>query len=331
MAVLHSVVVPVYNEEEGIRAFHERCSAAMAAIGDEYEIVYVDDGSRDASWAILAEFAEANPHVRLLRFSRNFGHQVAITAGIDHASGDTVTVIDSDLQDPPEVIAEFVERWRAGADIVYGVRTVRQGETAFKRASASIFYRLLGVLSDVEIPVDAGDFRLLSREAADALRSMPEHHRYVRGLVAWLGFVAEGVPYVREPRVAGETKYPLGKMVRFALDGIMAFSMRPLRLAMWFGMFISVAAFVTGIGVIIYRLAGGEVVQGWASATVLMLFLAGVQLMTIGVLGEYVGRVYSEVRARPLYLLRDMRGFSGRSLGRTRAAHTRDEEDTGGR
>jgi dolichol-phosphate mannosyltransferase len=251
--------------------------------------------------------------VCLLRFSRNFGHQVAISAGIDHASGNTITVIDADLQDPPEVIATFVERWRAGADVVYGVRTERRDETAFKRASAALFYRILRALSDVEIPVDTGDFRLLGREAADALRSMPEHHRYIRGLVAWLGFVAEGVPYARDPRIAGVTKYPLGKMVRFALDGIMAFSMRPLRLAAWTGMLISVAAFVTGIGVIVYRLAGGEVVQGWASLTVLVLFLAGVQLMTIGVLGEYVGRIYSEVRARPLYLLRDMRGFPGKT------------------
>lgn len=305
----HSVVVPVYNEVEGIGAFHERCSAAMRSIGDTYEIVYVDDGSTDGSWDALAALSESDPHVRLVRFSRNFGHQTAISAGIEHASGQTVTVIDADLQDPPEVISEFVARWREGADIVYGVRSERRGETRFKLLTARVFYRLMRALSDVEMPLDAGDFRLLSRRAADALMSMPEHHRYVRGMVAWLGFDAIPVEYVRDARFAGVTKYPLAKMVRFAADGILAFSVRPLRVATWIGLAVSFAAFVTAVVLIVMRLAGGVAVQGWTSTAVLILLLSGVQLVTIGALGEYVGRIYTEVRRRPLYLVRERRGF----------------------
>lgn len=313
----HSVVVPVYNEVEGIDAFHERCSAVMRSIGDSYEVLYVDDGSTDGSWDALVMLSQSDPHVRLIRFSRNFGHQTAISAGIEHASGDTVTVIDADLQDPPEVIAEFVRKWREGADIVYGVRTERRGETRFKLLTARAFYRLMRALSDVAMPVDAGDFRLLSRRAADALVSMPEHHRYVRGMVAWLGFEAVPVEYVRDARFAGVTKYPLSKMVRFAADGILAFSVRPLRLATWIGLAVSFAAFVTAIALVVMRLAGGVVVQGWTSTAVLILLLSGVQLLTIGALGEYIGRIYTEVRGRPLYLVRERRGFPDPDQRRT--------------
>ncbi|MHB1340998.1 MAG: glycosyltransferase family 2 protein [Coriobacteriia bacterium] len=307
---LHSVVVPVFNEIEGIAVFHERCSSAMRAVGDAYEIVYVDDGSRDGSFEALDAIAETDPHVRLVRFSRNFGHQTAISAGIEYSSGDTVSVIDADLQDPPEVIAQFIDRWRDGADIVYGVRNERKGDSWFKRTSASAFYRLLRGLSDVEIPVDVGDFRLLSRRAADALISMPEHDRYVRGMVAWLGFGAIGVEYARDRRVAGVTKYPLRKMIRFALDGIMGFSVRPIRLAIWLGLFVSAAAFVFAVILVILKLSGDHVVEGWTSTTVLMLLLSGVQLITIGALGEYISRIYNEVRRRPLYLTRETRGFT---------------------
>lgn len=309
---LHSVVVPVFNEIEGISAFHERCSSAMRSVGDAYEIVYVDDGSRDGSWEALDAIAETDPHVRLVRFSRNFGHQTAISAGIEYSSGDTVSVIDADLQDPPEVIAQFIDRWRDGADIVYGVRNERKGDSWFKRTSASAFYRLLRGLSDVEIPVDVGDFRLLSRRAADALISMPEHDRYVRGMVAWLGFGAIGVEYARERRVAGVTKYPLRKMIRFALDGIMGFSVRPIRLAIWLGLFVSAAAFVYAVILVILKLSGDHVVEGWTSTTVLVLLLSGVQLITIGALGEYISRIYTEVRHRPLYLTRETRGFTAK-------------------
>jgi polyisoprenyl-phosphate glycosyltransferase len=311
---LHSVIVPVYNEVEGIERFHERCVAAMSPVAGDIEIVYVDDGSRDGSWERLRKIAAEDPRVRLIRFSRNFGHQIAITAGYDHARGDTATTIDADLQDPPEVILEMIERWQEGADIVYAVRTQRHGETRFKKMTASVFYRLLRRLSDVDIPVDVGDFRLMSRRTVDALGSMPEQHRYVRGMVAWLGFTTASVEYVRDARVAGETKYPLHKMLKFAADGIIAFSIRPLRLATWIGLATSTASFIFAVYLVIMRLTGlMPTVAGWTSLAVLVLLLAGVQLMTIGALGEYVGRSYTEVRRRPLYLVSESVGLSDRS------------------
>jgi glycosyltransferase involved in cell wall biosynthesis len=320
---LHSVVVPVFNEAEGIAAFHERCAAALAAIGDPYEIIYVDDGSTDASWPRLLAIRDGNSQVRLIRLSRNFGHQIAISAGLEYADGDTVTVIDADLQDPPEIIARMVECWREGVDIVYGIRTSRLGESWFKRGTAKLFYRVMRNLADVDMPVDVGDFRLLSRRATDALLMMPEHHRYVRGMVAWLGYDSTMVKYVRDPRVAGETKYPLGKMTRFALDGIMSFSIRPLRIATWVGLLASVAAFITAIVLIVLRLFGNVPVQGWTSLAVLILLASGVQLVTIGTLGEYIGRIWTEVRGRPLYLVRDLRGFLQDDRARGRQARVR--------
>ena len=320
---LHSVVVPVFNEADGIAAFHERCAAALAAIGDQYEIIYVDDGSTDASWPRLLAIRGGEPRVRLIRLSRNFGHQVAVSAGLEHAGGDTVTVIDADLQDPPEVIARMVEGWREGADIVYGVRTVRRGEGWFKRGTAKLFYRTMRNLADVDMPVDVGDFRLLSRRAADALVSMPEHHRYVRGMVAWLGYDSTTVAYARDPRFAGETKYPLGKMMRFALDGILSFSIRPLRIATWLGVLASITAFITAIVLVILYIFGDVPVRGWTSLAVLILLASGVQLVTIGTLGEYIGRIWTEVRARPLYLVRDLQGFSRGDPTRGRQADVR--------
>lgn len=309
-AARHSVVVPVYNEAEVLSAFHERCTSAMGAIGEEYEIVYVDDGSTDASWERLTGLSDADPHVRLVRLSRNFGHQVAISAGVEYAEGDTVTTIDADLQDPPEVIGQLVEAWRRGADVVYAVRGERKGETWSKRVSASAFYRIINGLSDVHLPPEVGDFRLLSRRAVEALVSMPEQHRYVRGLVAWIGYETAEVRYTRDPRAAGETKYPLSRMIRLATDGILAFSLRPLRLATWMGIGVSALAFVAAVYFVIARIAGeGALVQGWTSLVVIVLVLAGIQLLTVGALGEYVGRIYTEVRQRPLYLVRDVRGF----------------------
>jgi len=304
------VVVPVYNEVDGIERFHQRCAAAMSGLHeDTFEIVYVDDGSRDGSWDRLKSIAEADSRVRAIRFSRNFGHQVAITAGYDYAGGDTVTTIDSDLQDPPELIPDMIDRWRDGADIVYAVRTQRHGETTFKRGSASVFYRLLRRLSDVDIPVDVGDFRLMSRRAVDALHSMPEQHRYVRGMVAWLGYRTDSVGFVRDARVTGETKYPLNKMLKFATDGLIAFSVRPLRIATWLGLIASSVAFAAAVALVFMRLTGAiTTVQGWTSLAVLVLLVSGVQLMTIGALGEYVGRIYTEVRHRPLYLVAEALG-----------------------
>jgi dolichol-phosphate mannosyltransferase len=307
---LHSVVAPVFNEEHGIERFHERCSAALVNAAVDYEIVYVDDGSRDGSWAALEQVAARDPRARLVRLSRNFGHQSAISAGLAHAAGDTVVVIDTDLQDPPEKIPELIARWRTGADIVYAVRRRRDGESGFKRATAAFFYRLLRWLADVDVPLDAGDFRLMSRRAVDALLAMPEHDRYVRGMVAWIGFETDRVAYEREARFADETKYPLSKMVRFALDGIVGFSMRPLRLATWLGLLVSAAAFVLAVYLVIARLQGHIPVQGWTSLAVLVLLVGGVQLVTIGVIGEYMARIYNEVRGRPLFLVRERRGFA---------------------
>lgn len=318
---LHSVVVPVYEEAEGIDRFHERCSGAMNDIVGDYEIVYVDDGSRDGSWERLVAIRDADPHVRLVRLSRNFGHQIAISAGIEHAKGDTITVIDADLQDPPEVISELIDKWREGNDVVYAVRTERRGESWFKKASAKVFYRLINALSDVDLPVDTGDFRLLSRRAADDLIAMPEHHRYVRGMVAWLGYDTACVSYVRESRVAGETKYPVTKMMRFATDGIMAFSIRPLRIATWLGLGVSIFAFLAAVWIVVGRLMGDRAVVGWTSTVVIVLLVGGVQLLAVGALGEYIGRVYTETLRRPLYLVRETRGFA------KRAERTEDEPD----
>jgi dolichol-phosphate mannosyltransferase len=325
--ILHSAVVPVFNEVAGIDRFQERCATAMSSLGDGYEIVYVDDGSSDGSWAKLTAIARADRRVRLVRLSRNFGHQIAISAGIQHAVGDTVTVMDADLQDPPEVVPELVARWREGADVVYAIRTRREGETWFKRLTAAAFYRLLGLLSDIDIPPDVGDFRLLSRRAVDALLAMPEHHRYIRGMVAWLGFETASVDYVREPRVAGETKYPFSKLVRLAADGVMAFSIRPLRLATWLGLVVSLLAALAAAALVIGRLAGMSVIQGWTSLAVLVLLLSGVQLVTIGTLGEYVGRIYAEVRGRPLYLVRETVGLGVSRMGPTHAEAAEPRED----
>lgn len=309
---LHSIVVPVFNEEEVLDAFHERCCEAMHSIGARFEILYVDDGSRDGSWEKLARIAERDDGVRTVRLSRNFGHQIAISAGMEHAEGDTVTIIDADLQDPPELIGDMIEKWRDGADIVYAIRSSRDGESQLKKGTASAFYRVLRTLASVDIPADAGDFRLMSRRAIDALISMPEQHRFVRGMVAWLGFETASVTFAREARHAGTTKYPFKKMLGFATDGIVAFSTRPLRLAMWAGLLSSATAFLAAIVLTVLRLTGSiHVVEGWTSLAILVLLASGTQLVTVGVLGEYVGRIYTEVRARPLYLIRDTLGFPG--------------------
>ncbi|NTU72090.1 MAG: glycosyltransferase family 2 protein [Coriobacteriia bacterium] len=302
---MHSVVVPVFNEAESVDAFHARCTAALADLqGDDYEIVFVDDGSRDATWDLLQRIAQDDSHVRLVRLSRNFGQPIATTAGYDFSRGDTVTTIDGDLQDPPELIVEMVRRWREGAEIVYAARRKRDGETAFKKASSVAYTRLLRRMTDVDIPVDVGDFRLLSRKAVDALGQMPEQSRYLRGMVAWLGFRSEIVGFDREPRLTGTTKYPLGKMMKLAADGVLSFSVRPLRIATWLGVVTSAAAFIGVATIIVFRFTGIiTTVRGWSSIVVLVLMLFGIQLLTIGALGEYMGRIYTEVRRRPLYLV----------------------------
>ncbi|MAE70869.1 MAG: glycosyltransferase [Gemmatimonadetes bacterium] len=298
-----SVVIPVYNEEEVLPECHKRVKAALEALELAYEIVFVNDGSSDSSVEILRAFAERDRFVRVVLLSRNFGHQIAITAGLDHARGAAVVVMDADLQDPPEVLGEMVARWRTGFDVVYGVRAQREGESAFKTASASIFYRLIRALAAVDIPLDAGDFRLMSRRAVDALRQIEERHRFVRGLVTWIGFRQTGIDYVREPRGAGVTKYPLRKMLIFAFDAIVSFSSAPLRVATALGLFSSLAAFGYGAYAVSAKLFNDRVVSGWTSTVIVVAFLGGVQLLSLGIIGEYLGRIYNEAKARPLYFV----------------------------
>ncbi len=303
-----SVVVPVFNESAGIRAFHERATKALESLpGAAHELIYVDDGSRDDSCAQLAAFAGSDARVRVVKLSRNFGHQIAITAGLDRARGDCAVVIDSDLQDPPEVIARMVERWRAGYDVVYGVRSARRGEGPLKLLTASVFYRLLDRIAGIRIPMDVGDFRLLSRRALDQLNGLREKDRFVRGLVSWIGFRQAGVEYERDQRYAGETKYPYRKMIKFALDGITSFSTVPLKLATWLGYAASGLAFLYLLSVLVQRVLG-MTVAGWATIMVALLFLGGVQLICLGIMGEYLGRIFNEIKPRPIYVVEEVLG-----------------------
>ena len=304
-----SVVVPVFNEEEIIDLFYERAKSVLGGMHElSWEIVFVDDGSSDGSYTKLSALAGRDPNVKVLKFSRNFGHQIAITAGVDEARGDCVVVIDSDLQDPPEVIPSMVEQWRQGYDVVYGVRSEREGETAMKLMTASMFYRLLGRLTNVQIPANVGDFRLMSRRVVDQLKLLREKDRFVRGLVSWVGFNQTGVTYHREARQAGVTKYPLRKMIKFAFDGITSFSTAPLKLATWTGYLAALAAVLYLISVFVQR-ALGITVEGWATIMVAMLFLGSVQLICLGILGEYLGRIFNEVKPRPMYVVQERIGL----------------------
>ncbi len=315
MSIELSVVVPVYNEEENIPELHRRLGAVLAPLVRSYEIVFVDDGSADRTWTVVAELAAADPHVKGLSFSRNFGHQMAFTAGLDHASGEAVVIMDADLQDPPELLPELVARWREGYDVVYAQRSKREGETAFKLVTAAAFYRLLRRLTQVDVPVDTGDFRLMSAKAVEAFRRMPERHRFTRGLVAWMGFRQIGVQYVRAARRAGETKYTMRKMMRLATDGLTAFSRLPLLLALWTGVFLLAAGVVGALAFVGVRLSGTYVSGLWGLAAGIVS-LAGVQLVGLGLLGEWVGRIYEEVKQRPLYLVQDTANLGPATPGR---------------
>jgi len=297
-----SVVIPVYNEEINILPMYERLLAVLDGQVSGLEILYVDDGSSDSSWEKISELAARDPRVRGLRFARNFGHQAALTAGVDAARGTGVVIIDGDLQDPPEVIPQMVDRWREGSEVVYGQREEREGETWFKLVTAKIFYRLLRGITPVEIPVDTGDFRLMGPRAVEAFRAMPERNRFIRGLVSWIGFRQSAVMYKRQAREAGETKFPVRKMLRFALDGITSFSFFPLRLATWTGFAVSVFAFLYIVVVLVLK-ATGINWPGYTSLMASILFLGGVQLLMIGIMGEYLARIFDEVKRRPLYLV----------------------------
>jgi polyisoprenyl-phosphate glycosyltransferase len=300
---LISIVVPVYNEADGIEEFYGRAKAvAESMLEMDHELIFVDDGSRDASFRKLNAIAQLDKRVVILKFARNFGHQIAITAGLDVARGDCVVVIDSDLQDPPEVIPRMVDKWRGGYDVVFGVRAQREGESRMKLLTASVFYRLLRKLTNIEIPVDVGDFRLMSRRALDQLKGMRENDRFVRGLVSWIGFNQIGLEYERAARFAGETKYPYRKMLKFALDGITSFSTVPLKLASLMGYMASTLAFLGLISMFPLKWLG-YTISGWASMMVGMFFLGGVQLVCLGIIGEYIGRIFMEVKKRPLYVV----------------------------
>lgn len=310
MDIICSVVVPMYNEEAVLAETYRRLTGVMENSGFTYEIVFVNDGSRDKTGSMLREICDKDSRVRLIDFSRNFGHQIAITAGMDHSSGQCVVVIDGDLQDPPELIPEMVGMWKDGYDVVYGKRISRKGESVFKKLTASLFYRFLRSMTDVNIPVDTGDFRLIDRKVRDALKHVNERNRYVRGLISWLGFKQTAIEFEREERFAGETKYPLKKMLKLALDGITTFSYKPLKLASYIGTIISITSFLYLIFVLAQRLFFPETVQpGWASILAVTLFFNGITLLMLGIIGEYIGRIYDEAKGRPLYIIRETRNL----------------------
>ena len=312
-----SLVVPLFNEEEVILETHTRLAGVLNQSGYSFEIIYVNDGSRDRTAELVRTICSQEPQTKMLTFSRNFGHQTAITAGMDHASGRAIIVMDADLQDPPEIIPQMLEIWKQGYQVVYGKRISRKGETWFKKMTAGIYYRLLRKLTDVDIPVDAGDFRLLDASVRDALLKIPEHNRYVRGLISWLGFRQAFVEYVREPRYAGQSKYPLGKMLRLAVDGIVSFSYKPLKLSISLGIALSLLSLLLAAGVFISRFFDLVWMEpGYASLMCVILFFFGVVLIIIGIIGEYIARIFEEVKGRPLYIVCDRIGDFGQR-GRT--------------
>lgn len=298
-----TVVVPAYNESEGLRDFHARLVAVLDGIDVDSSVLYVDDGSNDDTWAIMCALRDADPRVATLRLSRNFGKELALTAGLDHVDAGAAVVIDADLQDPPELIPTFVQHWRAGYDVVYGTRASRAGETGFKKMTASGFYRVMERLSNTPIPRDTGDFRLLSRRALDALRQVRERQRFMKGLFTWVGFRQLPVVYHRDPRHAGQTKWNYWRLWNFAIDGITSFSGAPLKVATYVGLLAALLAFAFGLWVLGKALLYGDTVQGYPSLMVVVLFLGGIQLMALGVIGEYLGRLYVESKQRPLYLV----------------------------
>ena len=304
-----SIVIPCFNEEACIPELHRRLTAAAReAVGEAYEIVLVNDGSRDGSWPAMQELADTDPHVVGVNLSRNHGHQLALTAGLDLCRGETILIIDADLQDPPELLSPMLEAMREqDADVVYGVRRSRSGETAFKRATAHGFYRLLSRATEIDIPLDAGDFRLMSRRALDALLAMPEQSRFIRGMVAWIGFRQVPFAYDREVRFAGTTKYPLSRMLRFALDALTGFSSAPLKLASHAGLLLSLGSLLI-LAYIAYAFIAGRSIQGWTSLMLVVVVLGAVQMFVLALMGEYIGRLYNEVKGRPLYIVQEVAG-----------------------
>lgn len=311
--VVCSVVIPVYNEEEVVNECYSRIKKVMDSTNEKYEIIFVNDGSRDNTRQMLKEICRVDGNVKMIDFSRNFGHQSAITAGMNYSVGEAVVVIDADLQDPPEVILRMLEKWKEGYQVVYGKRLKREGESIFKKATAKLFYRLLARLTEFDIPVDAGDFRLIDRKVCDALNKISEKNRYVRGIISWLGFNTTYVEFVREKRYAGKTKYPLRKMIKFATDAVVSFSYKPLRITSYLGMVLSVVSFLYLIVALFLKLFNViDTVQGWMSIVAISLFFNGIVLLVLGIMGEYIGRIYDEVKARPLYVVNEFVNFNGK-------------------
>lgn len=304
-----SVVIPIFNEEETLETLYRRLREVLEAIGEPYEVIFVNDGSRDGSERLLREFHRRTPAFKTINFSRNFGHQVAVTCGLDHAVGDAIIAMDGDLQDPPEVLPGLVARWREGYEVVYAVRQARK-ENVFKRAAYKSFYWILNRVSYLDIPLDSGDFSLIDRRVVEVLRAMPERNRFVRGLRTWAGFRQIGYEYAREARFAGESKYSLGKLLKLAFDGLVSYSYVPLRLVSNVGLLVSASALGYMGYLLLARLFGDVTIRGWTSTVVIQLFLGGVQLLSLGVIGEYVGRIFEEVKQRPHYIVRDRVGFT---------------------
>jgi polyisoprenyl-phosphate glycosyltransferase len=308
--ILYSIVVPMYNEEEVIMESYQRLKKVLDQLTAPYELIFVNDGSKDQTATIIQSICEKDHNIKLIDFSRNFGHQVAITAGMDYSIGQAIVVIDGDLQDPPEVIPKMIAKWQEGYDVVYGKRTERKGDTFFKKLSAKIFYRFLKKMTDVDIPVDTGDFRLIDRKVCDALKQVNERNRYIRGLISWLGFRQTGVEFSRDKRFAGTTKYPLKKMLKFASDAITSFSYKPLKIASYVGSLLSLFSFCYLLVVLYEKLFTANTIPGWTSILAVNLFFNGIVLLILGIIGEYIGRIYDETKGRPLYVVRDLRNFS---------------------
>jgi len=302
---LYSVVIPLYNEEEVALECVNRVVKVMDKIEGKYEIIFINDGSSDKTMEIMKEQCKKNSKLKIIDFSRNFGHQIAITAGMDYAKGDAIIVMDADLQDPPEVIPEMIEKYNQGYEVVYAIRKSRKGESIFKKITAKMFYRFLQYMCSIDIPVDTGDFRLISKKVSKVMSSLTERNRYVRGLVAWVGFKQIGIEYEREERFAGETKYPLRKMIKLSIDGITSFSTKPLTISKNLGIFVALAGFVYALVIVIKKVALNIPNTGWSSTVVLILIIGGVQLIMIGVVGDYIARIFDESKNRPLYIINE--------------------------
>jgi dolichol-phosphate mannosyltransferase len=314
--IKYSIIIPVFNEEEVIQDTYSRLKTVVESTGETYELLFINDGSKDATAQKLINIREHDHTVKLIDFSRNFGHQIAISAGMDFARGEAVVIIDADLQDPPELILEMISKWKDGYEVVYAKRIERKGETYFKKKTALLFYRTLRVLTDIDIPVDTGDFRLMDRKVCNQMKSIGEKNRFVRGLVSWVGFKQIAVEYERDERFAGETKYPLKKMLKLSLDGITSFSDKPLKLANYLGISLSLVGFIYMLVVFYQKLFTDTTINGWSSIIIIQLLFSGIVLIMLGVIGEYIGRIYDEAKNRPLYIVREAYGIEDRERSR---------------